>query len=177
MHKNQTKLLSKIIPFLTNTKEGPDTISFFCPFCQQSGIKPNGRKWYPSERKGYIIRNENSGFEHYVFYCHNSSCESKRLSSSIKGGLALDSFSRYILHGKTAQYHQESTMQSKTEGKPAKINQNSNSHIGQSRSSCREAKAQILPRADRQHMAGQGGYIEKKLKDRREARKSYWDRF
>jgi hypothetical protein len=174
MHKSQTELLAKVIPFLPNIKEGVNTISFFCPFCQSSGIKPNGRKWYPSERKGYIIRNENSGFEHYVFYCHNSSCESKRLSSSVKGGLSLDSFADHILRVQSTQIHQGATPPCNKSTEPVKYNQGSTSNAG---SGCGSSKLTVLPRADRQHLAGQGGCIEKKLKQRREARKSYWDRF
>lgn len=173
---NQDRILDGIRPQLVNIKEKDNRISFFCPFCQSTGIKSNGKRWHPSRRKAYILMNQESGYEFYVFYCHNTNCKSKLLSTSIKGGLSLENFSRHILGGKAQKCNSASRCSVSTERTSIPVTHPSRKPTGDSQSKRGESNVTVLPRADRSHMAGKGGHIEQQLKQRREARKSYWDR-
>jgi hypothetical protein len=173
---NQARILDGIRSQLVNIKEKDNCISFFCPFCQSTGIKSNGKRWCPSEGKACILMNQESGYEFYVFYCHNTNCQSRFLSTSMKGGLSLENFSRHILGDVPSQVtqaqHRPNTVHSKNPSAKQSPHPSSGGHSGQA-----GPKVQVFPRPTPAQQAGQGSSLAKKVAQRKEARKSYWDRF
>lgn len=173
---NQDQILNRIRPQLINIQEGDNRISFFCPFCQSTGIKSNGKKWHPSQRKAYILVNQESGYEFYVFYCQNTHCQSRFLSTSMKGGLSLENFSRHILGDIPSQRnqapHRLNTVHCKKPSAKQSSHSSSGGHSGQA-----GPIVQMIPRPTPAQQAGQGSSLAKKVAQRKEARKSYWELF
>ena len=172
---NQDQILNRIRPQLVNIKEKDNCISFFCPFCQSTGIKSNGKRWHPSRRKAYILMNQESGYEFYVFYCQNIHCQSRFLSTSMKGGLSLENFSRHILGDIPSQrnqaHHRLNTVHSKNSSANKSSVTSSSGHSGLG-----DSKVKKYPRPTPAEQAGQGSGPAKKVKQLKDSRKSYWDR-
>jgi hypothetical protein len=175
---SQVQLLAKTLPLLVNVKEGLNCISFSCPYCQTTNFKSNGKKWYPSQRKGCILKNEKHGYEFYVFFCHNTGCRSRALSTTWGGGISLDSFSEYILgtKGYPAQTSQHKSVPSQGQAE-ATSNSKSVQNHSDSKNNQGDSRIHVLPRSTRSQQAGLGGILDKKLKKRKESRRGYWDQF
>ena len=173
---NQDRILDGIRPQLINIKERDNHISFFCPFCQSTGMKSNGKKWHPSQRKAYILMSQESGYEFYVFYCQNTHCQSRFLSTSMKGGLSLENFSRHILGDIPSQGIQAQHRPNTVHCEKPSAKQSSHPVFG-GHSGKVDSKVKKYPRPTPAQQAGQGSTLAKKVKQLKDSRKSYWDRF
>ncbi len=170
----QKELFNKVSPFLLNKRKDNGRISFSCPFCQSDIYRDADTLLGCSSRNAYIFFNENTKYKHYVFYCQNEDCGS-RIMSTGSGGIYLERFVKYIFGGlrNVPGFHgSRDLLDTKKEDLLPPSNERS-----QARSvSAKDPKPTVCRRLTPQEQAGAGGGLEKKLKQRREAKKHYWER-
>lgn len=155
---NDEHVFRKIEQVLVNTDYRKDSIAMFCPFCQMNGVKTDGKKWSPSQRKGYILQENSKGYDHAVFYCHNTLCKSKPLSTG-KGGVSLQVLADHLLG------HSPST---DVNGPGAKVHKE-NSVKGKVHPVCKssECRVTVLPPSNRNQQSGYGAALDRKVQKRK----------
>ncbi len=125
-------------------------------------------------RNAYIFFNENRKHKHYVFYCQNDDCGSRMMSTG-SGGICLERFVKHIFGGvrNVPGFHgSRDLLEAKKEDLLPPSNEPS-----QARSvSAKDPNPTVCRRLTPKEQAGAGGGLERKLKQRREAKKNYWER-
>ena len=155
---NDQEIFQQISHLLVNTKNNGDSIAMFCPFCQMNGCRTSRKKWYPSERKGYIIQNKGKGYDYATFYCHIDLCPSRNLSTG-KGGISLQVLADH-LRGTSPKID--------ATGPGAKV-QKENCIKGKVHPICRssETRVTVLPPSTRNQQSGSGASLDRKVKERK----------
>ena len=162
---NDELVFHKIKSFLVNTEYKEDAIGMFCPFCQVGSLKTCGKKWSVSQRKGYILQDDSKGYDHAVFFCHNTLCSSRSLSTG-KGGISLQVLADHLLG------HSHQTNVSCTGAKVQK----ENGVKGKVHPVCRssETRVTVLPPSNRNQQSGLGAALDRKVRERKNRHRNHY---
>jgi len=155
---NDKLLYQSIHPRLVNVKTNPSSIAIFCPFCQLDAINSGEKRWSPSQRKGYIIHNHSKGYDHAIYYCHNTNCSSRSLSQG-SGGIPLRVLADHVLGTapKTCSKGLGSHPCTKVRPKP----------MGPPVHGSTGPAVTVLPPSNRNQQSGLGAALDRKVKDRK----------
>ena len=161
---NDEQIFQQIFPLLVNIKNNVDSISMFCPFCQMDGCRTSGKKWSPSERKGYIIQNQSKGYDHATFYCQIQLCPSRTLSTG-KGGISLQVLADHL----------RGTSSNTDANGPGANVQMENGVKGKVHPFCRssETRVTVLPPSTRNQQSGLGAALDRKVTERKNRHRNH----
>jgi len=162
---NDEQIFRQISHLLVNVENKENSIAMFCPFCQMDGCRTSGKRWSPSQRKGFIIQNQSKGYDHATFYCQIELCPSRSLSTG-KGGISLQVLADHL---------RGTSSNTDVNGPGANV-QMENGVKGEVHPFCRssEPRVTVLPPSTRNQQSGLGAALDRKVKERKNQHRNHY---
>jgi len=159
------QIFRRISHLLVNVENKENSIAMFCPFCQMDGCRTSGKRWSPSQRKGFIIQNQSKGYDHATFYCQIELCPSRSLSTG-KGGISLQVLADHL---------RGTSSNTDVNGPGANV-QMENGVKGEVHPFCRssEPRVTVLPPSTRNQQSGLGAALDRKVKERKNQHRNHY---